>query len=289
MTPVDATITVVTKYGKLTVPLAEVVRIEVGFRYPDGLEAKVEEWVTNLGSAVFRDREAAEKALFNAAEYAVPALRRATKNPDAEVARRADSVLKKLTDKLPPEKMEMKDFDLVETAEVIVRGRLESTGVKMKTRHFGETTLQLAEVRSIRSTAATGNEFVLDAAKYARNNSMEWLDTGVDVTPSAPLEILAEGTVDLAPQQGGNFVSGPAGNPSNGNSMMMTPTGGRMSAVPGALYARIGPNGQPFVAGASYKMARPTGTGRLFLKIGPTSWGGIDPSGSYKVKIKVGG
>jgi hypothetical protein len=245
--------------------------------------------VSDLGSAVFRDREAAEKSLFAAAEYAVPALRRAAKNPDAEVARRADAVLKKLTDKLPPDKMELKDFDLVETADVTVRGRLESTGVKMKTRHFGETTLQLAEVRSIRSTASVGNEFVLEAAKYARNNSMEWFDTGVDVSPSAALEIAADGTVDLAPQQGGNFVSGPAGNPNNGNSMMMTPTGGRMSAVPGALYARIGPNGQPFIAGASFKQARPTGTGRLYLKIGPTSWGGIDPSGSFKVKVKVGG
>jgi hypothetical protein len=29
--------------------------------------------------------------------------------------------------------------------------------------------------------------------------------------------------------------------------------------------------------------------GRLYLKIGPTSWGGIDPSGSFKVKVKVGG
>jgi hypothetical protein len=159
----------------------------------------------------------------------------------------------------------------------------------MKTRHFGETTLPFAEVRSIRSTAATGNEFVIEAAKYARQNNLEWLDTGIDVSNTAPLEVTAEGMVDLAPQQGGNYVSGPQGNPSNGNTMMMTPTGGRMSAVPGALYARIGPNGPPFIAGAHYKAARPTANGRLYLKIAPGTWGGVDPSGSYKVKVKVGG
>src|SRR6516162_8598221 len=38
----ESTLTLSTKYGKLTVPLADVVRLEVGFRFPEGVEAKVE-------------------------------------------------------------------------------------------------------------------------------------------------------------------------------------------------------------------------------------------------------
>ncbi len=284
----DATLSLSTKYGKLTVPLADVVRLEVGFRFPEGVEAKVEEAVANLGAASFRDREDAEKALYKLAEYAVPALRRAAKSTDPEVTRRAESLLKRLSEKLPPEKLALKDYDLVETAEATVRGRVETVSVKVRNRVIGETALRLADLRSLRSTAAVGNEFAVEAARYGRQNSMEWLDTGLDLAADQSLEITADGTVDLNPQNPGQIVSGPGGNPNNGNTWFMTPNGGRVMAVPGALYARIGPNGNPFVVGSSHKSSRPPAAGRLYLRIGPSNWG-LDPTGSYKVKVKVGG
>ena len=71
----ESVLTVTTKYGKLTIPLADVVRIEVGFRFPDGVESQVERGVEALGAPAFRDREEAEKVLFKLGEYAVPALR----------------------------------------------------------------------------------------------------------------------------------------------------------------------------------------------------------------------
>ena len=45
----ESALTVSTKYGKLTVPLADVVRLEVGFRYPEGIEAKVEQAIERWG------------------------------------------------------------------------------------------------------------------------------------------------------------------------------------------------------------------------------------------------
>ncbi|HVK16862.1 MAG TPA: hypothetical protein VM533_07925 [Fimbriiglobus sp.] len=284
----ESVLTVSTKYGKLTVPLAEVVRLEVGFRFPEGVEAQVEQAVGALGAPAFREREDAEKALFKLAEYAVPALRRAAKHTDPEVSRRAGSLLKRLTDKLPEEKMALKDFDLVETTEATVRGRVETLTVKVKNRVLGETALKLADLRSLRSTAAVGNEFTVEA-RYARQNDPNWHDTGLDVTNDQPLEITADGSVDLAPQNPGQYISGPGGNPNNGNTMFRMPNGGGIQAVPGALYARIGPNGSPFLVGTSHKSNRPSASGRLYLKIGPTNWGGVDPTGGYKVKVRVGG
>jgi hypothetical protein len=284
----ESVLTVSTKYGKLTVPLADVVRLEVGFRFPEGVEAQVEQAVGSLGAASFREREEAEKALFKFAEYAVPALRRAAKHTDPEVARRAGSLLKRLTEKLPEEKMTLKDYDLVETAEATVRGRVETVSVKVRNRVLGETAMKLADLRSLRSTAAVGNEFTVEA-KYARQNDPNWHDTGLDVTNDQPLEITADGTVDLASQNPGQFVSGPGGNPNNGMTHLRMPNGGAMQVIPGALYARIGPTGTPFLVGTSHKSTRPPASGRLYLKIGSTNWGGPDPTGGYKVKVRVGG
>jgi hypothetical protein len=284
----ESSLTVSTKYGKLTVPLNEVVRLEVGFRFPEGIEAQVEQSVGALGSPAFREREDAEKALFKLSEYAVPSLKRAAKHTDPEVARRAGSLLKRLTEKLPEEKLALKDYDLVETAEATVRGRVETVSVKVKNRVLGETALKLADLRSLRSTAAVGNEFTIEG-KYAKQNDPNWHDTGLDVSNDQPLEITADGTVDLAPQNPGQYISGPGGNPNNGNTMMMMPNGGRMNVIPGTLYAKIGANGNPFLVGTSHKSTRPPASGRLYMKIAPGTWGGADPTGSYKVKVRVGG
>jgi hypothetical protein len=284
----ESVLTVSTKYGKLTVPLAEVVRLEVGFRFPEGVEAQVEQAVGSLGAASFREREEAETALFKFAEYAVPALRRAAKHTDPEVSRRAGSLLKRLTEKLPEEKMTLKDYDLVETAEATVRGRVETVSVKVRNRVLGETALKLADLRSLRSTAAVGNEFTVEA-RYARQNDLSWHDSGLDVTTDQPLEITADGTVDLAPQNPGQFVSGPGGNPNNGMTHLRMPNGQAMQVIPGALYARIGPTGTPFLVGTSHKTNRPPASGRLYLKLGSSNWGGVEPTGGYKVKVRVGG
>jgi hypothetical protein len=284
----ESVLTVSTKYGKLTIPLADVVRLEVGFRFPEGVEAQVEQAIDSLGSPSFRAREDAEAALFKLAEYAAPALRRAAKHTDPEVSRRAGSLLKRLTEKLPEEKMTLKDYDLVETAEATVRGKVETVAVKVKNQVLGETSLRLADLRSLRSTAAVGSEFTVEG-RFARSNDQSWYDSGLDITNDQPLEITADGTVDLAPQQGGQFTSGPGGNPNNGNTMFRFPNGGGMQVIPGALYGRIGPNGSPFLIGTSHKSSRPPASGRLYLKIGSSNWGGVDPSGGYKVKVRVGG
>src|SRR5438132_14316326 len=56
-------IEVATRYGILKVPVTEVRRIEVGFRYPKGVEQKVQTAVERLGDADFRAREAAATEL----------------------------------------------------------------------------------------------------------------------------------------------------------------------------------------------------------------------------------
>ena len=186
--------------------------------------------------------------------------------------------------------MILKDYDLLETAEVTVRGRVETAAVKVQ-QPAPRRDVAEAGRPAVDAVHGGGRQRVRPgAAKYARQNDPNWHDTGLDVTTDQPLEITADGTVDLAPQQPGQYVSGPGGNPSNGNTMLMTPNGGRMQAIPGAPVRPDRPGRHP-VHGRHEPQDRPARrrTAGCILKIGPSNWGGIDPTGSYKVKVRVGG
>jgi hypothetical protein len=65
---------ITTRYGKLKVPAADVRRIDVGFRYPEGVEKRVGEAVARLGDADFKVRDAASEELRRLKERAYPVL-----------------------------------------------------------------------------------------------------------------------------------------------------------------------------------------------------------------------
>ncbi|MBY0458419.1 MAG: hypothetical protein K2V38_13850 [Gemmataceae bacterium] len=281
VTLLDPTVTVNTKYGKLAIPATEVRRIEFGFRYPEGAEAKIEKAINGLGSPEFRVREESEQVLIDLGVHALPAVRRATRSEDAEVNRRSKSVLKTLEGKLAPDQLEIRDYDVVETDEFTVKGKLELTALKVKTKLFGEASVKVTEVRSFRSVGAAANrEFALDAAKYAKMNQNEWMDTGIEVTSGQQLEVTATGRVDQWPQGPGQYMVGPEGQPGFQRPGAPAPVG-----VPGQVIGRIGPNGTPFAVGASYK-GKASESGRLYLRIGASPWN-CDSTGSYKMKVDV--
>ena len=205
----EAAVAVTTKYGKLTVPLADLKRVELGFRYPEGVEAKLESAVERLAAPAYADREDAAKQVLELKQYAGAILKRAAQDDDAERRRRGDTV---------------------ETADFTVRGRLDSPSFKVRTKQFGEAVVRIAEVRQFRAVAvaAAGGDIALDAALYSKLNWSGWLDTEVDVSANAPLEITCTGTIDQWPQEPGRYMSGPAGNGNasqnqQGNIRVMVP------------------------------------------------------------------
>ncbi len=301
----DTSVTLVSRYGTLLIPLTDVRRMELGFRYPDGVEAKVEEAAAKLGSASFREREDSERALLEFKEFAVPTLRRAAKSTDPEVVRRAESVLKKLTDKLPEEKLSIKDYDLVVTTEFTIRGRVQAPAMKVRTKYFGEVELKLAETRTMTMllAGAMSGELSLDSAKYARQGWTTWMDTEIDVSADMPIEITCTGQIDQWIQSPGQYMAGPRGTGAAapgfpgggagggfvggpaGRGMAPGMVGGQYSS--GSVIGKVGQNGTPFVIGESYKQSRAPATGRLYLIIAPSNWNN-DSVGTYKVKVKSG-
>jgi hypothetical protein len=293
----DPTVTVATRYGKLVLPAADIRKVEFGFRYPPGVEAKAEAAAADLAAPAFKAREEAEKTLLGLGEYAAPAVRRARKNTDAEAAKRADAVWRKLAEKVVPEKLDARDYDLIE-ADFPVRGRIEPTTLKVRSKYFGESELKLSEVRGLRSLASLGGPVAvaLDAAKYGRSGWGAWFDTGLDVTTDAPLDMACGGQIRLHPQQPAATV-GPAGLPNTAlgepipKVVVNGPFGrqvvGGQQFPPGAVVGRIGAEGTPFLVGAGYSAPRAPATGRLLLAVAPWQ-AGVDPAGEFQVRIKVG-
>jgi hypothetical protein len=274
MTLLQEQLEVMTKYGKLSIPVADIRRIEFGMHLPSGMNEQITNSIKLLGSEVYRDREGASKDLLQAGHWACPSLHKACKSPDAETAQRATHLLKQITEKTSPELLRVKEEDVIHTNEFTVVGKVLSHTLKANSPHFGDVALKLCDLRClhVRQQCNTGEHYV-DAAKYGCETN-QWLDTGVTLDSSMRLVLVVNGQVDLWPQTPGQYVAGAKGYNAVGK-------GGPFMA--GSLIGRIGDNGKPFLIGEHYET--PVGEeGKLYLHIVPSPWN--SPSvGGYHVRI----
>jgi hypothetical protein len=268
-----------TKYGKLTVPTSDIVKIDFGIHIPAELEKKITQAIEDLGSENYKTREAAVKDLVGWGPYAYPQVYKASKSDQPEVQKRASIALEKLKTKHSAKNLRTREEDVIVTANFTVVGRITTPTVRAKAENFGELDLQLTKLRAVRSlTTVTEAEVTIDAAKYAQQNVV-WMDTQYECRQGMRLVITATGNVNLWPQNGG-FVCGPSGFDQNGG---FGPGRGNQY-LPGALVGRVGEDGQMFYIGDRYD-----GTinreGKLYLSIRPSPWNPQGTVGSYTVKI----
>jgi hypothetical protein len=312
----QSTIDVVTRYGKLTLPLDEIRRIDFGLRIPEDTAKRIDLAIARLGSPDFKQRESASAELLDLRELAYPALTRAAQSSEAEVARRAKDTIKTLIETVPAERLHAPRQDTIVTSEFTFVGKVEATSLKARTPYFGEANVKLAEMRSMR-WLSSGRETRLsvDAAKHGAQQEA-WLDSGVEVRAGMMLQVAASGRVDLNPALGeagtnmvgpdgllsrgrGDFAAarggfgpmgpggggpgGPGGGRGGGRAAMVASMGVQS---PGALIGRIGEHGRVFVLGSRFEGAAPE-DGKFYLRIVPSS-AGVDSSGSYDVRVTAG-
>jgi hypothetical protein len=149
----DERVEVETRYGRLFIPVAEVRHIEFATRVPDDVAKRIELAVADLGSDQFRLREAASAELTALRERAYPGLLRAAKHADPETARRVEELLAHLRETVPADQLAIRPHDTIQTDEMKVVGRITAAAFKVTTAAFGEQSLKLADVRSLRSLA----------------------------------------------------------------------------------------------------------------------------------------
>ncbi len=125
-------------------------------------------------------------------------------------------------------------------------------------------------------------ELTLDAGRYGQQQE-QWLDTKIDFTSGAPLQISASGEVDVYPlnAERNTYIVGPKGPKRWG-----TDPGRPMDPPSGTLLGRIGSTGKVFVIGEALDGTAQE-SGRLHLRMVGSPWG-VVPAGSYTVKVKGG-
>jgi hypothetical protein len=146
----DERIEVATRYGKLLIPVADIEKIDVGFRLPDDVARRVERAIADLGQTDFKKREAASATLLVLKEKAYPALLKAEKDSDMEVVRRVRDLLEKIREEVPAEHLEFLPDDVIYTEDSKFTGRITAAALKVSTAQFGEQQLKLTDVRSLR-------------------------------------------------------------------------------------------------------------------------------------------
>jgi len=267
---------VMTKYGKLTVPIRDIRRIDFGLHLPEGVAPQIEAAIKQMGSSVYKQREGAVKDLVGLGHLAFPYVQKAAGSNDLEVAQRAVHVVKRISENTPPENLQLKMVDTIHTVEFPITGRIVSSSIKAHSAHFGELSLKLSDLRSLSIRGASGEFLVtVDAAKYG-SQSEKWMDSGMTVDPNLRLIMKSEGQVDLWPQGPGQYLAVPKG---------YTTAGKGGTHMAGTLLGRIGDSGKVFVIGESYE-GIPEREGKLFLHIVPSPWNN-DSTGSYRVRVRT--
>lgn len=270
---------IVTKYGKLAVPVSDISRIEFGRHISEETAKKVADAIKRLASDNFPLRDAASNELVALGFQAYPFLVEAGKvSTDNEVLQRVQAAILAIQEQVPEELLRLKPDDVICTRESVFTGRIASPTLKVRTVYFGELSLKLEDLRSIHSMSSSGQATAtVDAAKHAGTKD-QWKDSGFIVEPDIGLVITASGQIDLLAQQAGQVMSQPDGNPA-----------GRMPGqafAPGTLLGRIGENGEVFAIGSRFE-ARTQQGGKLYLSIQPYPRSN-GATGNYTVKIVAG-
>lgn len=277
MTMLQENVEVKTKYGKLSIPFAEIRRIEFGLHMPPGMDQQISQSIKRLASDVYKEREVATKDLVSAGYFAFPSLQRALKSGDQEVVYRAAGLIKQISEQTPSELLKLREEDVIQTAEFTVIGKITSRTIKAHSPHFGEVSLKLSELRTLHVRQHDSKlSLVLDAAKHGSSLD-QWCDAGIMVDANQRIIITSEGQVDLWPQGPGQYMATPKGYNTVGK-------GGQFMA--GALVGKIGENGKAFFIGDRFDGAT-NEEGRLYLLIVPSPWNNAS-TGQYRINVSIG-
>jgi len=130
MTLLQQNLEVLTKYGKLTVPLSDIRRVEFGLHVPTNVNEQITQSIKRLASDVYKERDGASKDLLQVGHLAFPSLQKASRSGDQEVAYRAVTVIKQISERVAPELLRLREEDVIHTAEFTIIGRITSDSIK---------------------------------------------------------------------------------------------------------------------------------------------------------------
>jgi len=147
----DSTIELLTNYGKLLIPTANIQRIEFGWRIPAEVRKRIDKGIANLSHDDFQTREAASTELLAFREQGYHALLQAAKGKDGEAVRRAKKLLEQLREQLAGERLEIPLVDVVFTGDSKIAGHIAQATLRVSTMPFGDQQAKLKDMLSVRA------------------------------------------------------------------------------------------------------------------------------------------
>ncbi len=154
LTLLDSALPVQTPHGKLLIPLADVRKIEFGFRLPAEVAQAIDAAMADLTDPDTHKRDLASEKLLKIGPRAHPAVVRASKSPNRDLAITARHLLEKFQEAFPEDRLPKHDFDVIHTDDAKIAGRIEVAGLHVLIPQFGEKTLKIADIVSLRAADA---------------------------------------------------------------------------------------------------------------------------------------
>ena len=154
MTLREEQIEILTPYGKLTVPFAEVQQIDFATRIPPETARRTDKAVADLASADQKVRDLAVSELLKLEDRAYPTLVEAAKSADMDVKSRAEDLLERLREGVPERQTLFRRFDTIHTADLKIAGKIDVAMWKAKTTQFGDVEIKLVDISGLRTPGA---------------------------------------------------------------------------------------------------------------------------------------
>jgi len=284
----NKTISIVTDFGTLAVPIAKIVRFEPGLNSFPQIIAKLDSLVEQLGSTKYDEREIAHKKLMQYGIKIKNELARYDGETNAErkrhlgeIKKEIEAMIESMDDEDDEEQVWERNDKLV-MANFTAVGKIQETEFELNGK-YGQLKIALQDIR--KGTRPVGNREAIEKSVTVNKDhfvQFKFKSAGVTVEKGDSISVTSSGSLALTPW-GGNVSSTADGMPQYG-VMPNTP------GIPyGALVARIGNSGKYFLVGQKKKF-RADAKGKLQFGITMrASYVGktYQFPGEYKVKIKI--
>ncbi|MCH8924121.1 MAG: hypothetical protein IIA67_13355 [Planctomycetes bacterium] len=279
-------ITIETRFGTLTIPIAKIKSITPGLGSNSQLGIKVNDLIETLGSDMSGQREAAEKELLGYGPPLREALKRRLGGGNDERQRRLKKLLAALEeiaaeqdDEFAPSEATWIERDTVVTTKFTVYGSISPKSFQVESK-YGLLTVQLGDIRTASrdfdAPLVVRRQITLDQTNLVQRG---YKSSGIRVEKGDKITIFADGTLAMTPW-GSRYTSTPAGGSRYGNY--------KNGIFGGTLIAKIGSGSEIKIGTESRFTAKTTGVLQFAIAMQQSfSSSGNQFPGNYNVRIKV--
>jgi hypothetical protein len=270
-----------TRYGTLSVPKSEIVRLRLVRRVDPEVKKRVAAIIAKLGDDDFDVREGAMDEARAVGPQALPLLRQAMSSDNEEIENRAEILVDELEETAadgaePDEAGESLSGieDEIITTRMTIRGAIELEEIIIASQ-YGDLRVDIADIASASFQQAGPSSRSVDVEPSFQPPG-NWFDAKLTIARGQQFRIEASGTVHVSNY---GISSGPEGNRQYSGS-----TFNNFPML--ALVGKVGKKGKPFLVGPNYK-GKATSAGPLYLSIVPFQYNPAGASGKYTTKVRL--